>query len=139
MNFLISYLVYASSQLDLQVDPDLNFGTDFDCISFVVKVFFCYYIPTWICFLYLFIMHTFTRFPDDKLYNMNTDQECLLVLRHITSQKLKDVHYRENRAHLLSEHVEFESEEPSVSIYEDLVFLCCLYNVLNLYILPKTA
>ncbi|KAL4223073.1 ribosome biogenesis protein tsr1 [Mactra antiquata] len=54
-------------------------------------------------------------FPEDKLHNASTKQECLLVLRHITSQKLRNIHYREHRSHLISEHVQFDMNKDSES------------------------
>ncbi|XP_053376015.1 pre-rRNA-processing protein TSR1 homolog [Mercenaria mercenaria] len=52
-------------------------------------------------------------FPNDKLHTVDTEQDCLLVLRHVTSQKLRDIHYRENRPHLLAEDVHFELSNDS--------------------------
>ncbi|KAH3882716.1 pre-rRNA-processing protein TSR1 homolog [Dreissena polymorpha] len=50
-------------------------------------------------------------FPDDKVHPADTTQDCMLVLRHITSQRLRDVFYREHRAYLLAEDVAFTSDE----------------------------
>ncbi|XP_060556535.1 pre-rRNA-processing protein TSR1 homolog [Ruditapes philippinarum] len=52
-------------------------------------------------------------FPDDKLHTLDSEQDCMLVLRHVTSQKLRNIHYRENRPHLLSEHIQFELNQDS--------------------------
>ena len=56
------------------------------------------------------------RFPNEKVHNLDSTKDGLLVLRHITSQKLKAVHYRENRPHMLAENVKFELEDNSVSL-----------------------
>lgn len=52
-------------------------------------------------------------FPDEKLHTIDTVQEGVLVLRHITSQKLRDIHFRENRPHLLAEEMKFELNKDS--------------------------
>ena len=54
-------------------------------------------------------------FPEDKLHGLDSPQDGLLVLRHITEQKLKSVHYRENRPHLLAERVQFDIGDDYVS------------------------
>ena len=55
------------------------------------------------------------RFPHEKIHSLENTKDGLLVLRHITSQKLKPVYYRENRPHMLAENIKFEMEESSVS------------------------
>jgi len=55
------------------------------------------------------------RFPDEKIHTADSQQDCILILRQITSQKLRDIHYRENRAHILAESSEFEVNQDSVS------------------------
>ncbi|XP_052800654.1 pre-rRNA-processing protein TSR1 homolog [Mya arenaria] len=52
-------------------------------------------------------------FPDEKVHTPDSQQEFMLILRQITSQKLRDIHFRENRAYLMSEHVSFEVSKDS--------------------------
>ncbi|WAR01412.1 TSR1-like protein [Mya arenaria] len=53
------------------------------------------------------------KFPDEKVHTPDSQQEFMLILRQITSQKLRDIHFRENRAYLMSEHVSFEVSKDS--------------------------
>ena len=64
----------------------------------------------------------FPRFPGEKLHCLDSSKDGLLVLRHITSQKLKPIYYRENRPHLLAENIKFELENDSVSYNFDMDF-----------------
>lgn len=54
------------------------------------------------------------RFPDEKVHTADSEQDGVLILRQITSQKLRDIHYREHRAHLLAETAEFHVSQDSV-------------------------
>ena len=54
------------------------------------------------------------RFPDDKLHPLDTPQEALQLLRVIGGHKVKDVLYRDRRAHLLADDVAYELATPEV-------------------------
>nr|XP_034305937.1 pre-rRNA-processing protein TSR1 homolog isoform X2 [Crassostrea gigas] len=49
-------------------------------------------------------------FPHEKLHSLDSEQDGLLVMRNITNQKIKPVHYRDNRPHLIAEEIQFELE-----------------------------
>ncbi|GFY72718.1 pre-rRNA-processing protein TSR1 homolog [Trichonephila inaurata madagascariensis] len=52
-----------------------------------------------------------SRFPDVKLYQADTNQELLLLLRQIGSQKQQSVGFRDNRPHLLVENISFDLKD----------------------------
>ncbi|XP_071810013.1 pre-rRNA-processing protein TSR1 homolog isoform X1 [Asterias amurensis] len=56
------------------------------------------------------------RFPDKKLYTLDTEQEGLLLLRHLTDQRLQPIKWRDTRPHLLARAVTFEPQEEEGSI-----------------------
>ncbi|XP_013411658.1 pre-rRNA-processing protein TSR1 homolog [Lingula anatina] len=48
------------------------------------------------------------RFPKEKCHSLDSSQEAVQLLHHISSQKLKPIHLRERRPHLVGESVSFE-------------------------------
>lgn len=64
----------------------------------------------WLTDLWLYIC----RFPHEKLHSLDSEQDGLLVMRNITNQKIKQVHYRDNRPHLIAEEIQFELENEEV-------------------------
>jgi len=60
------------------------------------------------------------RFPGEKIHSLDTGQDGILMLRSITSQKLRTVHYRENRPHLVAENLEFELLHEEVRLISTL-------------------
>ncbi|XP_042877630.1 pre-rRNA-processing protein TSR1 homolog isoform X2 [Penaeus japonicus] len=55
-----------------------------------------------------------SRFPGNaKLFSVDNDQEAMLVLRHIGSQKQRPVFFKDNRPHMMAEKVEFEEKGPT--------------------------
>lgn len=55
------------------------------------------------------------RFPEAKLHALDKTQDALVVLRHLTDGKLKSVHYREKRPHLVAENISFEADSAEVT------------------------
>ncbi|OPJ78646.1 pre-rRNA-processing TSR1-like protein [Patagioenas fasciata monilis] len=47
------------------------------------------------------------RFPEAKLFPLNTEQESSLLLRHLATQKQRHLAFRDRRAHLLAYTAEF--------------------------------
>ncbi|KFV98825.1 Pre-rRNA-processing protein TSR1, partial [Eurypyga helias] len=47
------------------------------------------------------------RFPEAKLFPLNTEQESTLLLRHLATQKQRHLAFRDRRAHLLAYAAEF--------------------------------
>ncbi|XP_048375425.1 pre-rRNA-processing protein TSR1 homolog [Sphaerodactylus townsendi] len=47
------------------------------------------------------------RFPEAKLFPLDTEQESALLLHHLATQKQRHLAFRDRRAHLLTEAVEF--------------------------------
>ncbi|CAM5164320.1 unnamed protein product [Eretmochelys imbricata] len=47
------------------------------------------------------------RFPEAKLFPLNTEQESLLLLRHLAAQKQRHLTFRDRRAYLLAQEAEF--------------------------------
>ncbi|KAK7483662.1 hypothetical protein BaRGS_00025095 [Batillaria attramentaria] len=56
------------------------------------------------------------RFPDAKLHALDKTQDAQVVLRHLTDGKLKSVHYREKRPHLVAENISFEAESAEATV-----------------------
>ncbi|XP_022099360.1 pre-rRNA-processing protein TSR1 homolog isoform X2 [Acanthaster planci] len=56
------------------------------------------------------------RFADEKLYTFDTEQEGLLLLRHITEQRLKPIKWKDARSHLLARVVNFEPNQDQEAI-----------------------
>ncbi|KAM3660878.1 pre-rRNA-processing protein TSR1 homolog [Ammospiza maritima maritima] len=53
------------------------------------------------------------RFPEAKLFPLNTEQESSLLLRHLSSQKQRHLAFRARRAHLLARAAEFVPSQDS--------------------------
>ncbi|XP_064632502.1 pre-rRNA-processing protein TSR1 homolog [Lineus longissimus] len=53
------------------------------------------------------------RFPKDKVHNLDTDQEGILVLRQLGSLKMAPLYLRDKRPHMLAEEVTSEPTENS--------------------------
>ncbi|XP_067165948.1 pre-rRNA-processing protein TSR1 homolog isoform X2 [Apteryx mantelli] len=53
------------------------------------------------------------RFPEAKLFPLNTDQESSLLLRHLAAQKQRHLAFRDRRAHLLAYAAEFVPSQES--------------------------
>eukprot|EP00062_Callorhinchus_milii_P011632 gi/632957798/ref/XP_007894681.1/ PREDICTED: pre-rRNA-processing protein TSR1 homolog [Callorhinchus milii] len=53
------------------------------------------------------------RFLDAKLFNLDTEQEALSVMRHVAMQKHRHVVFRDRRAYLLAQRAAFEPSDPS--------------------------
>ncbi|XP_068765487.1 pre-rRNA-processing protein TSR1 homolog isoform X2 [Struthio camelus] len=53
------------------------------------------------------------RFPEAKLFPLNTEQECSLLLRHLGAQKQRHLAFRDRRAHLLAYAAEFVPSQES--------------------------
>ncbi|XP_074869985.1 pre-rRNA-processing protein TSR1 homolog [Carettochelys insculpta] len=53
------------------------------------------------------------RFPDAKLFPLNTEQESLLLLRHLATQKRRHLAFRDRRTYLLAQDVEFVPSQDS--------------------------
>lgn len=47
------------------------------------------------------------RFPEARLFPLNTEQESSLLLRHLSTQKQRHLAFRDRRAHLLAHTAEF--------------------------------
>lgn len=48
------------------------------------------------------------RFPNEKLHSVDSDQDALLLLRHIGSQKQRKISFRDHRFYMLAEVIKFE-------------------------------
>ncbi|XP_019400886.1 PREDICTED: pre-rRNA-processing protein TSR1 homolog, partial [Crocodylus porosus] len=53
------------------------------------------------------------RFPEAKLFPLNTEQESLLLLRHLAAQKQRHLAFRDRRAYLLAHAAEFVTSQES--------------------------
>ncbi|XP_062448347.1 pre-rRNA-processing protein TSR1 homolog isoform X2 [Rhea pennata] len=53
------------------------------------------------------------RFPEAKLFPLNTEQESSLLLRHLATQKQRHLAFRDRRAHLLAYAAEFVPSQES--------------------------
>lgn len=55
-----------------------------------------------------------SRFPGNaKLFTLESDQDAMLILRHIGSQKQRSIFFKDNRPHMMAEKVEFEEKGPT--------------------------
>ncbi|XP_076756814.1 tsr1 ribosome assembly factor [Xylocopa sonorina] len=54
--------------------------------------------------------------PDQKIFQLDSPTDAFNVLRRIGSQKQKNVSYRDRRAHLLAEEVQFKCNENSAEL-----------------------
>ncbi|XP_043910314.1 pre-rRNA-processing protein TSR1 homolog isoform X2 [Protopterus annectens] len=53
------------------------------------------------------------RFPDTKLLNLDTEQEAVLLLRHIAEQKQRHIAFRDRRSYLLAQEASFTPGDES--------------------------
>ncbi|XP_067422063.1 pre-rRNA-processing protein TSR1 homolog [Emydura macquarii macquarii] len=53
------------------------------------------------------------RFPEAKFFPLNTEQESLLLLRHLATQKQRHLAFRDRRAYLLAHDAEFVPSQDS--------------------------
>lgn len=53
------------------------------------------------------------RFPDTRLFPLNSDQDATLLLRHLGSQKQRKLGFRSRRSHLLAQRVTFSPNSHS--------------------------
>ncbi|KAM6431943.1 pre-rRNA-processing protein TSR1 homolog [Liasis olivaceus] len=56
------------------------------------------------------------RFPGAKLFSLDTEQESVLLLQHLASQKQQHLAFRDRRAHLLAEAAEFVPSSDSALV-----------------------
>lgn len=56
---------------------------------------------------------TEVRFPDARLFPLDSEQDSVLLLRHLGSQKQRKLGFRSRRSHLLAQHVTFTPNSPS--------------------------
>jgi len=47
------------------------------------------------------------RFPDARLFSLDSEQDATLLLRHLGSQRRRKLGFRSRRSHLLAQHVTF--------------------------------
>lgn len=50
---------------------------------------------------------TEARFPDARLFSLDTEQEATLLLRHLGSQRQRKLGFRSRRSHLLGQNITF--------------------------------
>ncbi|MED6288825.1 hypothetical protein CHARACLAT_030245, partial [Characodon lateralis] len=55
---------------------------------------------------------TEVRFPDTRLFPLDSDQDATLLLRHLGSQRQRKLGFRSRRSHLLAQHVTFTTNSP---------------------------
>ncbi|MEQ2169854.1 hypothetical protein GOODEAATRI_029350 [Goodea atripinnis] len=55
---------------------------------------------------------TEVRFPDTRLFLLDSDQDATLLLRHLGSQRQRKLGFRSRRSHLLAQHVTFTANSP---------------------------
>lgn len=53
------------------------------------------------------------RFPDTRLFPLDSDQDATLLLRHLGSQKQRKLGFRSRRSHLLAQRVTFTPSDHS--------------------------
>ncbi|KAM8853423.1 pre-rRNA-processing protein TSR1 homolog [Synchiropus picturatus] len=53
------------------------------------------------------------RFPDTRIFPLDTEQEVTLLLRHLGSQRQRKLGFRSRRSHLLGQHVTFTPNNAS--------------------------
>ncbi|KAM4742323.1 pre-rRNA-processing protein TSR1 homolog [Anableps anableps] len=56
---------------------------------------------------------TEVRFPDTRLFSLDSDQDATLLLRHLGSQRQRKLGFRSRRSHLLAQHVAFTPNSPA--------------------------
>ncbi|XP_068441072.1 pre-rRNA-processing protein TSR1 homolog [Clinocottus analis] len=53
------------------------------------------------------------RFPDARLFPLDSEQEATLLLRHLATQRQRKLGFRSRRSHLLAQHVTFTANGPA--------------------------
>ncbi|XP_029303069.1 pre-rRNA-processing protein TSR1 homolog [Cottoperca gobio] len=53
------------------------------------------------------------RFPDARLYPLDSEQDGTLLLRHLGTQRQRKLGFRSRRSHLLAQHVTFTPNSPA--------------------------
>ncbi|KAM9853646.1 pre-rRNA-processing protein TSR1 homolog [Aulostomus maculatus] len=53
------------------------------------------------------------RFPDARLFPLDTEQDATLLLRHLGTQRQRKLGFRSRRSHLLAQHVTFTPNSPA--------------------------
>ncbi|XP_074534821.1 pre-rRNA-processing protein TSR1 homolog [Halichoeres trimaculatus] len=53
------------------------------------------------------------RFPDTRLFPLDSEQDATLLLRHLGSQRQRKLGFRSRRSHLLAQHVTFTPNSPA--------------------------
>ncbi|KAJ7305288.1 hypothetical protein JRQ81_011205 [Phrynocephalus forsythii] len=56
------------------------------------------------------------RFPEAKLFPLDTEQDSLLLLQHLATQKQRHLAFRDRRAHLLADAAEFLPSSDAASV-----------------------
>lgn len=55
------------------------------------------------------------RFPNARLFPLDTEQDAMLLLRHLATQRQRKLGFRSKRAHLLAQHVTFTPNSSEVT------------------------
>lgn len=55
---------------------------------------------------------TDVRFPDARLFPLDSEQDATLLVRHLASQRQRKLGFRSRRSHLLAQHVTFTPNSP---------------------------
>ncbi|XP_058490845.1 pre-rRNA-processing protein TSR1 homolog [Solea solea] len=53
------------------------------------------------------------RFPDSRLFPVDSEQDATLLLRHLSTQRQRKLGFRSRRSHLLGQHVTFTPNSPA--------------------------
>ncbi|KAK2912343.1 pre-rRNA-processing protein TSR1 homolog [Channa argus] len=53
------------------------------------------------------------RFPDTRVFPLDTEQDATLLLRHLGTQRQRKLGFRSRRSHLLAQHVTFTPNSPT--------------------------
>ncbi|XP_044210722.1 pre-rRNA-processing protein TSR1 homolog [Thunnus albacares] len=56
---------------------------------------------------------TEVRFPDARLFPLDTEQDATLLLRHLGTQRQRKLGFRSRRSHLLAQHATFTPNSPA--------------------------
>ncbi len=76
-----------------------------------------YYLPaTLLINMIFFFFLLCNRFPSEKLHMLDSEQDAILVLRSIGSQKLRKISLRDYRPHLIAESISYELNSEQVNI-----------------------
>ncbi|XP_077579607.1 pre-rRNA-processing protein TSR1 homolog [Stigmatopora nigra] len=64
------------------------------------------------------------RFPESRLFPLDTDKDATLLLRHLGQQRQRKLGFRSKRSHLLAQHVTFTPNDSSAQSSTGLGTLC---------------